>query len=128
MYCPQFLEIFKNPHVYNLSFNNAFPMVSFSSQYTENAFVLRSKEVHKTVMKKEFSGMAKAAANQVADYFYRWDLKSTVLARLSSVHRSLKVAKSGVKKMNRQTSKKSNWVKDAAVDLFFLFYRRHQNF
>ncbi|KAI3850732.1 hypothetical protein MKW98_030792 [Papaver atlanticum] len=49
-------------------------------------------------------------AYQVAENFYRRDLKSAALARLSSVHRSLKVAKSGVKKMNRQTSKKSNRV------------------
>ncbi|KAI3850731.1 hypothetical protein MKW98_030791 [Papaver atlanticum] len=57
--------------------------------------------VHKTVMKKEFSRMAKAVANQVAD---RRNLESAALARLSVVHRSLKVAKSGVKKRNRQTS------------------------
>ncbi|KAI3840431.1 hypothetical protein MKX03_029898 [Papaver bracteatum] len=52
-------------------------------------------------MKKEFSRMAKAVANQVAD---RRNLKSAALARLTVVHRSLKVAKSGVKKRNRQTS------------------------
>ncbi|MCL7041867.1 hypothetical protein MKW94_026465 [Papaver nudicaule] len=67
-----------------------------------------SKLVHKTVMKKEFSRMAKAVSNQVADNFYRRDLKSAALARLSAVHRSLRVAKSGPKKRLRQTSKKVN--------------------
>ncbi|XP_026451844.1 60S ribosomal protein L28-2-like [Papaver somniferum] len=85
-------------------------VVLANKQKNPSALNKRSKEVHKTVMKKEFSRMVKAAGNQVADYFYRRDLKSTALARLSSVHRSLKVALSGVKKMNRQTSKKSNWV------------------
>jgi len=39
---------------------------------------------------------------QVAKNYYRPDLKKAALARLSAVHRSLKVAKSGVKKRNRQ--------------------------
>ncbi|KAI3850735.1 hypothetical protein MKW98_030795 [Papaver atlanticum] len=60
--------------------------------------------VHNTVMKKEFSRMAKAVANQVADNFYKRDLKSAALASLSAVRRSVKVAKSGVKKRNRQAS------------------------
>ncbi|GFZ04240.1 ribosomal L28e protein family [Actinidia rufa] len=38
----------------------------------------------------------------VGDNYYRPDLKKAALARLSAVHRSLKVAKSGVKKRNRQ--------------------------
>lgn len=42
---------------------------------------------------------------QVADNYYRPDLKNAALARLSAVHRSLKVAKSGVKKRNRQAVK-----------------------
>lgn len=42
---------------------------------------------------------------QVADNFYRPDLKKAALARLSVVHRSLKVSKSGVKKRNRQAVK-----------------------
>jgi large subunit ribosomal protein L28e len=42
---------------------------------------------------------------QVADNYYRPDLKKAALARLSAVHRSLKVAKSGVKKRNRQALK-----------------------
>ncbi|XP_057976928.1 large ribosomal subunit protein eL28z-like [Malania oleifera] len=58
--------------------------------------------LHKSVMKKEFRRMAKAVENQVADNHYRPDLKKAALARLSAVHRSLKVAKSGVKKRNRQ--------------------------
>ncbi|OWM87120.1 60S ribosomal protein L28-2-like [Punica granatum] len=61
--------------------------------------------LHKSVMKKEFSRMAEAVVNQVGDNYYRPDLKSAALARLSAVHRSLKVAKSGVKKRNRQALK-----------------------
>lgn len=41
---------------------------------------------------------------QVADNHYRPDLKKAALARLSVVKRSLKVAKSGAKKKNRQRS------------------------
>lgn len=44
---------------------------------------------------------------QVADNYYRPDLKKAALARLSAVNRSLKVAKSGVKKRNRQAVKVS---------------------
>ncbi|GFZ08093.1 ribosomal L28e protein family [Actinidia rufa] len=58
--------------------------------------------LHKSVMKKEFRRMAKAVKNQVADNYYRPDLKNAALARLSAVQRSLKVSKSGVKKRNRQ--------------------------
>ncbi|KAL2937667.1 60S ribosomal protein L28-1 [Bienertia sinuspersici] len=60
---------------------------------------------HKSVMKKDFSRMVKAVENQVADNYYRPDLKKAALARLSVVNRSLQVAKSGVKKRNRQPSK-----------------------
>ncbi|KAH7572186.1 hypothetical protein ACOSP7_015231 [Xanthoceras sorbifolium] len=59
--------------------------------------------LHKSTMRKEFPRMAKAVVNQVADNYYRPDLKKAALARLSVVHRSLKVAKSGVKKRNRQS-------------------------
>ncbi|CAI9114255.1 OLC1v1014933C1 [Oldenlandia corymbosa var. corymbosa] len=58
--------------------------------------------VNRSAMKKEFSRMAKAVQNQVADNYYRPDLKKAALARLSVVHKSLKVAKSGAKKRNRQ--------------------------
>ncbi|XP_034683572.1 60S ribosomal protein L28-1-like isoform X1 [Vitis riparia] len=61
-----------------------------------------SISLQKSVMKKEFPRMAKAVVNQVSDNYYRVDLKKAALARLSAVHRSLKVAKSGVKKRNRQ--------------------------
>ncbi|GMY34534.1 60S ribosomal protein L28-2-like [Fagus crenata] len=61
--------------------------------------------LHKSVMKKEFRRMAKAVANQVGDNYYRPDLKKAALARLSAVHRSLKVTKSGAKKRNRQAVK-----------------------
>ncbi|XP_073146173.1 large ribosomal subunit protein eL28z-like [Henckelia pumila] len=60
--------------------------------------------LNKSLMKKEFSRMAKAVSNQVADNHYRPDLKKAALARLSVVSRSLKVAKSGVKKRNRQAA------------------------
>lgn len=58
--------------------------------------------LHKSVMRKEFPRMAKAVTNQVSDNYYRPDLKKAALARLSAVHRSLKVSKSGPKKKNRQ--------------------------
>ncbi|GKV14068.1 hypothetical protein SLEP1_g24992 [Rubroshorea leprosula] len=64
-----------------------------------------SSLLHKSVMRKEFPRMAKAVVNQVADNYYRPDLKKAALARLSAVNRSLKVAKSGVKKRNRQAAK-----------------------
>ncbi|XP_058074010.1 large ribosomal subunit protein eL28y-like [Magnolia sinica] len=60
---------------------------------------------HRSVMKKEFRQMAKAVVNQVSDNYYRPDLKNSSLARLSAVRRSLQVAKSGVKKRNRQAVK-----------------------
>ncbi|KAF8388857.1 hypothetical protein HHK36_025537 [Tetracentron sinense] len=62
--------------------------------------------LHKSVMKKDFRRMAKAVVNQVADNYYRPDLKNAALARLSVVHKSLKVAKSGAKKRNRQAVRK----------------------
>uniref|UniRef100_A0A2P2LY17 Uncharacterized protein MANES_04G137300 n=1 Tax=Rhizophora mucronata TaxID=61149 RepID=A0A2P2LY17_RHIMU len=61
--------------------------------------------LHKSVMNKEFRRMAKAVENQVGDNYYRPDLKKAALARLSVVHRSLKVGKSGVRKRNRQAQK-----------------------
>lgn len=63
-----------------------------------------SSLLHKSALKKEFNRMAKAVSNQVADNYYRPDLKKAALARLSVVNRSLKVAKSGTKKRNRQAS------------------------
>ncbi|KAL2234791.1 60S ribosomal protein L28-1-like [Sesamum indicum] len=63
-----------------------------------------SRLLNKSLMKKEFHRMAKAVSNQVADNYYRPDLKKAALARLSVVHRSLKVAKSGAKKRNRQAA------------------------
>uniref|UniRef100_A0A251TQB7 Putative ribosomal protein L28e, Ribosomal L28e/Mak16 n=1 Tax=Helianthus annuus TaxID=4232 RepID=A0A251TQB7_HELAN len=61
--------------------------------------------LHKSILKKEFYRMAKTVVNQVADNYYRPDLKKAALARLSAVNRSLKVSKSGVKKKNRQASR-----------------------
>lgn len=51
---------------------------------------------------KEFNCMAKVVANQIAGNYYKPDLKAAALASLSDVHKSLKVAKSGIKKRNRQ--------------------------
>ncbi|XP_010541018.1 PREDICTED: 60S ribosomal protein L28-1 [Tarenaya hassleriana] len=62
--------------------------------------------VNKSVLKKEFPRMAKTVVNQVADNFYRPDLKKAALARLNVIHRSLNVAKSGVEKRNRQPTKR----------------------
>ena len=62
--------------------------------------------LHKSIMKKEFRRMAKSVSNQVAANYYRPDLKKAALARLSAVHKSLRVAKSGMKKRNRQASRK----------------------
>ncbi|CAN1836988.1 60S ribosomal protein L28-1 [Linum perenne] len=61
--------------------------------------------LQKSIMKKEFYRMAKTVLNQVGDNFYRPDLKKAALARLSAVNRGLKVAKSGMKKRNRQATK-----------------------
>ncbi|KAL5202091.1 hypothetical protein ABZP36_013043 [Zizania latifolia] len=63
------------------------------------------KLYHKSVMRKEFRKMAKAVKNPVSDNYYRPDLTKHALARLSSLYRSLHVAKSGVKK-NRQPTKR----------------------
>uniref|UniRef100_A0A0C9S273 TSA: Wollemia nobilis Ref_Wollemi_Transcript_21711_990 transcribed RNA sequence n=1 Tax=Wollemia nobilis TaxID=56998 RepID=A0A0C9S273_9CONI len=61
--------------------------------------------VNTSVMKKEFHRMAKAVVNQVADNYYRPDLKRPALARLSAVHKSLRVAKSGGKKKSKGNKK-----------------------
>ncbi|KAL1087098.1 hypothetical protein V6Z11_D08G160200 [Gossypium hirsutum] len=61
--------------------------------------------LHKSLMKKEFPRMAKAVKNQVTYNYYMPDLTKAALARLSTVHRSLKVAKSSFKKRNRQALK-----------------------
>ncbi|GLJ18555.1 hypothetical protein SUGI_0330090 [Cryptomeria japonica] len=66
------------------------------------------KYVHRSILKKEFNKMAKAVVNQVADNYYRPDLKRPALARLSAVHKSLRVAKSGGKKSKKsRVSKKA---------------------
>ncbi|KAK4790713.1 hypothetical protein SAY86_018017 [Trapa natans] len=61
--------------------------------------------LHKCLMRKEFPRMAKAVVSQVVGNYYRPDLKKAALARLSLVHRSLKISKSGVKKRNRRALK-----------------------
>ncbi|KAL3618258.1 60S ribosomal protein L28A [Castilleja foliolosa] len=61
-----------------------------------------ASSLNKSIMKKEFHRMAKTVTNQVGDNYYRPDLQKAALARLSAVNRSLKVAKSGIKKKNRQ--------------------------
>ncbi|KAG6468729.1 60S ribosomal protein L28-2-like [Zingiber officinale] len=62
---------------------------------------------NRTELKKEFFKMAKIVKSQVTDNYYRPDLTKAALARLSAVHRSLKVAKFGVKK-KRQAAKAKN--------------------
>ncbi|CAL0332414.1 unnamed protein product [Lupinus luteus] len=62
--------------------------------------------LHKSILKKDFRRSAKAVQNQVADNYYRPDLKEAALARLSAVSKSLRVAKSGAKKRNRQAVRK----------------------
>ncbi|GMH03737.1 hypothetical protein Nepgr_005576 [Nepenthes gracilis] len=89
--------------------------VSIQPGGQDNSVVLATKKtrkqnkpgsmLHKSLMKKEFHVMAKVVTNQVGDNYYRPDLKKAALARLSVVHRSLQVAKSGVKKRTRQASK-----------------------
>ncbi|KAG6473937.1 60S ribosomal protein L28-1-like [Zingiber officinale] len=61
---------------------------------------------NRTELKKEFFKMAKIVKSQITDNYYRSDLTKAALARLSVVHRSLKVAKFGVKK--RQAAKAKN--------------------
>ncbi|KAM1061028.1 hypothetical protein PS2_025330 [Malus domestica] len=61
--------------------------------------------LHKSIIRKEFPRIAKAVTNQVADNFYKPDMKKAAFTRLSAVHRSLRVAKSGAKKRNRQAVK-----------------------
>jgi large subunit ribosomal protein L28e len=57
--------------------------------------------VHRSVLKKEFRKMARHVANQVDENYYRRDLKKAALARLSAVHKSLRVAKAGGKKKSK---------------------------
>ncbi|KAG9151010.1 hypothetical protein Leryth_003126 [Lithospermum erythrorhizon] len=64
-----------------------------------------ASSLNKSVLKKDFSRMAKAVTNQVVDNYYRPDLKKAALARLSAVSKSLRVSKSGIKKRNRQARK-----------------------
>ncbi|XP_068636131.1 large ribosomal subunit protein eL28y-like [Aristolochia californica] len=64
------------------------------------------KLFHKVVMMKEFRLMTKLVIDQVVDIYYISDLKLAALARVSAMYHSLKVAKSGLKKRNRQTVRK----------------------
>ncbi|RZB52701.1 60S ribosomal protein L28-1 [Glycine soja] len=50
-------------------------------------------------------GLDPSNEDKVVDNYYRPDLKKAALARLSAVNKSLRVAKSGVKKRNRQAVK-----------------------
>eukprot|EP01018_Ginkgo_biloba_P001813 Gb_38783 [translate_table: standard] len=61
--------------------------------------------VNRSILKKEFRRMAKAVVNQVADNYYRPDLKRPALARLSAVYKSLRVAKAGGKKKSKGNRK-----------------------
>ncbi|KAL2653316.1 hypothetical protein R1flu_021444 [Riccia fluitans] len=57
-----------------------------------------AESVNRSVLRRDVRKMAKAVVNQVAVNGYRPDLKAAALARLSAVHKSLRVAKSGIKK------------------------------
>ncbi|KAL3685105.1 hypothetical protein R1sor_003127 [Riccia sorocarpa] len=54
--------------------------------------------VNRSVLRRDVRKMARAVVNQVSENGYRPDLKTAALARLSSVHKSLRAAKSGIKK------------------------------
>eukprot|EP00897_Mesotaenium_endlicherianum_P005531 jgi/Mesen1/5005/ME000025S04406 len=64
-----------------------------------------SQLIHRSSMKKDFRRMAKAVINQVETNGYRADLKKAALARLSAVHKSLRVKKA-VAGGNKSSSKK----------------------
>eukprot|EP00252_Welwitschia_mirabilis_P021092 TRINITY_DN5301_c0_g1_i1.p1 TRINITY_DN5301_c0_g1~~TRINITY_DN5301_c0_g1_i1.p1 ORF type:complete len:151 (+),score=24.53 TRINITY_DN5301_c0_g1_i1:181-633(+) len=59
--------------------------------------------MNRTVLKKDFRRIEKAILNQIAENNYRPDLKKHALARLSAVHKSLRVAKAGGKKKSKGT-------------------------
>lgn len=65
---------------------------------------------------------------QVADNYYRPDLTKAALARLSAVNRSLKVAKSGVKKRNRQALKIRGRKWSRGLSCFVLWFHCSRHF
>ncbi|BBN00168.1 large subunit ribosomal protein L28e [Marchantia polymorpha subsp. ruderalis] len=60
-----------------------------------------AESINRSVLKRDFRKMARAVVNQVAENGYRPDLKQSALARLAAVHKSLRVAKAGVKKSSK---------------------------
>eukprot|EP00249_Psilotum_nudum_P036317 c6795_g1_i1 orf=274-726(-) len=63
--------------------------------------------INRSVLKRDFRRMAKAVVNQVADNGYRPDLKNAALARLTAVHKSLRVAKAGHSKKSPKSTRKA---------------------
>ncbi|KAJ7553744.1 hypothetical protein O6H91_06G110800 [Diphasiastrum complanatum] len=66
-----------------------------------------ANSINKSVMRRDFRKMAKAVTNQVVDNWYRPDLKAAALARLSAVHKSLRVAKAGAGKKGTKSFRKT---------------------
>ena len=63
--------------------------------------------VNRSHLKRDVRRMATVVVNQVATNGYRPDLKKAALAKLSSVHKSLRVAKSGATKKSSKSARKS---------------------
>lgn len=63
--------------------------------------------INKSLLKRDFRRMAKFLENQVSENGYRPDLKKAALAKLSSVHKSLRAAKAGRTKKSAKPSRKS---------------------
>eukprot|EP00252_Welwitschia_mirabilis_P026217 TRINITY_DN849_c0_g1_i1.p1 TRINITY_DN849_c0_g1~~TRINITY_DN849_c0_g1_i1.p1 ORF type:complete len:151 (-),score=18.75 TRINITY_DN849_c0_g1_i1:215-667(-) len=60
---------------------------------------------NRSVLKKDFRRMERAVLSQVVNNNYRPDLKKYALARLSHVHKSLRMAKAGGKKKSKGSRK-----------------------
>ena len=63
--------------------------------------------INRCLLKRDVRRMAIVVENQVVSNGYRPDLKKAALAKLSTVHKSLRVAKSGGKKKASKSTKKS---------------------
>eukprot|EP00245_Coleochaete_scutata_P017327 TRINITY_DN8453_c0_g1_i1.p1 TRINITY_DN8453_c0_g1~~TRINITY_DN8453_c0_g1_i1.p1 ORF type:complete len:151 (+),score=38.39 TRINITY_DN8453_c0_g1_i1:106-558(+) len=72
-------------------------------QKTRNPSALK----HSSTLKRDFRTMAKVVVNQVVANRYRPDLKRAALARLSAVHKALRVAKAGSGSKASKSSKKA---------------------
>eukprot|EP00271_Cylindrocystis_brebissonii_P019384 TRINITY_DN586_c6_g1_i1.p2 TRINITY_DN586_c6_g1~~TRINITY_DN586_c6_g1_i1.p2 ORF type:complete len:152 (+),score=41.55 TRINITY_DN586_c6_g1_i1:138-593(+) len=61
--------------------------------------------VHQSLLKKDVRKMAKTVVNQLVTSRYRPDLKDAALARLTAIHKSLRVAKAGTGKKGKGAKK-----------------------